>query len=138
MNEDIPGGIGIAGNQVVGPGGKHDEVAIGADRRTVAIRVRLITGGVDADPVGHSSLAVMNEGVAEPVGIVRNQVACIRYERDEAAISADRGDVAGVVTWVADGVDTDSCRDPGLAVMNEDILGAVGVAGNQVVGIGVE
>ena len=58
-------------------------------------------------------------------------------ERDEAAVGADRGLVAAVVGLIAGGVDADPLGRPGLAVMDEDVGCAVGVAGDQVVGVGM-
>jgi hypothetical protein len=80
----------------------------------------------------------MNEGVGLAVSIAGNQVVGVGPERDEAAIGADRGTAAEVVALIAGGIDADPLGRPGPAIMNEGIGLTVGIAGNQVVGVGRE
>jgi hypothetical protein len=132
MNEDVGGPVGVAGNQIVGIRVKRDEAAIGADRGIEAEVVALIAGGVDADPLGRPSLAVMNEDIGLAVGVAGNQVVGIRVKRDEAAIGADRGTVAGEVALIAGGVDADplgAIPRVGSSVGSDGLTGGPGAVG---------
>ena len=106
----------------------------------VVVAVAAVGRGV-LDGVGHAvgvgfdvGTEKADEDVGLPIGVARHQVGGLRFERERAAVAADRGVEAGGVGLASVSRDAHPAGDSGLTVVNEDVGVAVGVAVHQVGG----
>ena len=98
-------------------------------------------GGVRlADPLGLVGLAVPEEDVhhAVAVGPAGQEVAGRGVEDHEPAVGADPGPEAALVGLRSAGGDADPLGVAAAPVADEDVGHAVGVAGHEVRGVGLE
>lgn len=80
----------------------------------------------------------MNEDVGRKVAVVSDEVRGSRLEGHETAIGADRRGAAEAVRLAAGAVDTCAPGRAGQPVADEHVSRSVGVAGDEVGGVGVE
>ena len=141
-DEDVSSVVGVAGDEVLLVRSEGDEAPIGTDRRDATHVARgadpLVSGAVDAHPLGGAGLAVVDEGVKSVVRVARNQVRRIGDEGDVAAVGADRGAETVAVRLVAGAVDADLLGGPRLAVVDEYLFVAVRTSRDEVGGKGGE
>src|SRR5207245_2239815 len=96
---------------------------------------RVVGVGVD-EGVGWSGVLgrqLVDEGVGHAVGVAGHQVRGLGGEADEVPVGAERGAGGEVVCLRAAAVNAHALGNTRLAVVDEDVGDAVGVAGNQVV-----
>ncbi len=126
--------VGVAGDHVGGVGLEADVAPVGGDRGDPAAVVALGAAGRDADALGHAGLSVVDEDVQLAVGVAGDQIGRQAGERDVAAVARDLGQVAEAVRLAPARGDADPLGDAGDPVVDEDVRGGVGVAGDQVGG----
>ena len=80
----------------------------------------------------------MNKNIDHRVGVVRNKVAGVRSKSHETAIGTQTQAEAVIIALRAGGGDTDAFGGSGVQIMDKDILGAIGVAGDEIGCIGNE
>ena len=76
----------------------------------------------------------MDEDVVRVVGVARHQVGGIRPERDEAPVRRDAGLALPPLPWAPPELTLTRSGRARLAVVDKDVVRAVGVARHQVGG----
>ncbi len=134
LDEDVVGRAAVARHQVRRLAREHDVAAVGRDVGTVRRPGGLGPGAGRGDADRGVGLQVAQEDVDDPVGVVRHQVGGGTLEHDIAAVAGDRSLVRIVVRLGPVRSDRDALGGPGREVADEDVVVAVGVAGNEIVG----
>jgi hypothetical protein len=138
VHEDVAEGVGVSGHEVRGGALEGEEAAVGRDRGEGAVAAALDPGRVDADAHGRSADEVADEDVLEGIAVARDEVRGAAVEGHEAPVGGDPGVRALAVALRAAAVDADAHGRPQLAVAQEDVAHAVGVARDEVRGRAVE
>src|SRR5262249_55090419 len=130
-DEHVVEAVGVARYQVGRRWAVWHVTAVRAGHRGGARAVGRGTPGGDTDPAGDPGRPVVPEDVVDAVGVVRYQVRRRARVCHEPAVRADHRGVTGSVGWRTHGGDADPGGDRGRAVVDEDIVDAVGVVRYQ-------
>jgi len=95
VDEDVPRPVRVARDEVVGVAPERDDVAVGRDCRIPALVVGLVAGRVDADPLGGSRRAIVDEDVGGVVRVALDEIARVALEGDEPPVRGDGGTPGG-------------------------------------------
>jgi hypothetical protein len=138
MDEDVLDAVGIAVHQVASGGLKGHQAPSGTQGGGNALIVALGARAVHADAGGRSCVAIMNKDVRGVVGIARHQVGGAGLKGHEAPSSTQGWQEAATVRLGARTVHTDAGGRARAAIMDEDVVGVVGIARHQIGGDSVE
>ena len=128
-----------AATDEVGGAGFEADVAAGAANRRAEIGI--VGPGarrIQAEHVDSAGDDIDDEDVAESIGVAEDQIGGRGLEGDIAAVGADDGAVARAVGLFALAGEVEAARGIGLVIEQEDVASAVGVAGDEVAGVGGE
>ena len=131
-HEDVRGEVLVEGDQVVGEGREGDDASVRVQSRLAARRISFCAVGAHAGTGRRAAGAVVDEDVALPVRVTGDEIRGVRLVGDDVAVGADRRRGAARIGLGSPERDADPGRRVGDAVADEDVVGVVRVARDEV------
>jgi hypothetical protein len=86
VDEDIRYFVRVLGDEVARRRAEYRRATESREPLEDALAVALNATGPDADAARLAGLAIVNEDVSHPIGVVRDQIRCLREERDKSPV----------------------------------------------------
>src|SRR6056297_433568 len=138
VNENVGPVVVISGHEVGSQRAERDEAPVVGNRGLHTVVIALGTSARNAHALRRAGTAVAHEDVPARIAVGRDEVGCLRSERDEVSVAGDMGVAAFVIAEFAVAVGADQFGRPGVAVADEHIGLFVDVAGYEIVGQRIE
>lgn len=138
-DKNILEAIGVAGDDVAGLRPEGHKTAVSRDGGGVAPIVRVTAGRVDRNAGGFFQGAVVNKDIGLAVIVISDQIGGRRRIGDITSVCGNRRvraagkQIAASLRGLSTGrTETDPLRGSGQAIMDKNVLQAVGVVDHQV------
>ena len=138
MDKDVFTAIGVAADKVAGSGSEDDKMAVATDAGVTAGAIPLVAAAVYRDATGRSRLPVVDKDVPSVIGVAANEVAGSGEKGNKTAVSANAGVIAVAVPLLAAAAHRDAADRACLQIFDKDVGLAIGIAADEVAGIGAE